>query len=305
MKFKTGVSIFTVIVISLAIILIVVAISQKQTPEEEVQEGPINLLDRLKGIVQKPQEEPQVELKREDIDFKPFVEGNYAYDERTPDFRFVCTNPCPVSEDILDQEFAAFSYAVSTLRGITQSDLEPFVLPFEAHASEDSVCPRISGALAYANTFKDDNGHTRGITCFFFDELAYDRSKFPYSTSIHEINHLFEFGKFEFNLAIFEGLSEMMDSFFVKGSDRDSFCWKNNNWYGEIVNRPNDPHGTGRQLFFELCNQYGFDYDDLPALFGEADKKEGPLTTREFVQTINKIVGTDTSHLFRDAGISF
>jgi len=141
----------------------------------------------------KPQPVTSDEVKREgfSLNEKPFVDGNYAYDERTKDFRLVCTNPCPVSESILDQEFAAIAYAVSTLRGITKSDIHEKLLPFEVHASEDIICPDID-APAYMSSFVDSNGHERGQLCFKFDKVQYDRSNFPYSTSVHEVNHLFQ-----------------------------------------------------------------------------------------------------------------
>ena len=243
-------------------------------------------------------------LKREgyDLNAKPFDNRNYEYDQRTKAFRFVCKIPCPVSKDILDQEFNAIDKSVSILRGLTQSDLHPNLLPFEVHASEDEVCGRIPGALAYANRFQDLNGYTRGKLCFFFEQLSYDRTRFPYSTSVHEVTHLFEFGKIETNLPIYEGLAEVMESFFLRGT-KTSFCDQNNKWWlSEIGINPHDPHDTGRELFFQLCIQYGFDYDDLPTLFQKIDQSGREITTQEFIQIINQIVGTDTTYLFQEAG---
>ena len=255
----------------------------------------------------------EVEKRREgySLDDKPFDEGNYDYDERTKDFRLVCSNPCPVSKTILDQEFAAISYAVSTLRGLTQSDIDASLLPFEVHASKDDVCPKLDGALAYMSAwYVDSNGFKRGKLCFFFDEFPYNRDKFPYSTSIHEVMHLFEYKKVprdsnkKGQSVLWEGLSEMMESFFLKGNERDSFCWKGNNWYKqEQYTNPHDAHGTGRDLFFELCNQYGFDYDDIPELFKQLEIRKGELDEKEFVEIINNIVNADTSGLFRKAEV--
>lgn len=244
------------------------------------------------------------ELRKEgySLNEKPFENGNYEYDERTADFRLVCTSPCPVSKIILDQEFAAISYGVSTLRGLTQDDFNQDILPFEVHASEDARCPMNPQALAYMTTFTDSNGY-RGLLCFFFDKLNYDRTKFPYSASVHEITHLFESGKIEHNSVIWEGLSEMLDSFFLRGS-KNSFCWEHNAWFKQAAQNTNDPHWVGGDLFFELCNQYGFDYNDLPILFSEIKKRGGYVSVREFVNIINQITGKDTSELFRNAGIS-
>ncbi len=238
---------------------------------------------------------------------RPFAEGNYAYDERTADFRLVCSAPCPVSKNILDQEFSAISYSLATLRGITQTDIHPNSMPFEVHASEDKVCPPHEKGIAYAKKFTDTNGVRRGLLCFFYDEINYDRSKFPYSTSVHEVTHLFQqerFPRYKGSArALREGMAEMMDSFFLKGSRKDSFCWEGNDWFGDVVNNPHDPHGTGRQLFFELCQIYGFDYDDLPEFFERLDAYDRPVTVSEFVSIINSIVGADTTHLFIDAGL--
>lgn len=305
-KNHTFLSIFILIVFLISLSIIIIHFSQKETLEDTSNILPKKLDDSLLQIIDTPETNQQdLGTRREgyDINEKPFDESiKYEYDERTKDFRLVCTNPCPVSKSILDQEFAAISYGISTLRGLTQSDFESEVLPFEVHASEDSICPFWKKALAYASKYTDSNGYTRGRLCFFFDKLHYNRDKFPYSTSIHEVTHLLEYNKIERNSIIYEGLSEMMDSFFVKGNERNSFCWEGNDWFGGIVNNPEDPHGTGRQLFFTLCNEYGFDYDDLPALFSRIDKKGG-VTIQEFVNIINDIIGRDSSNLFREAGV--
>ena len=234
---------------------------------------------------------------------KPFDNRNYAYDERTKDFRFVCSSPCPLSKAILDQEFAAINYAVSTLRGLTKSDINEELMPFEVHASEDSRCPTLPNALAYKTAFTDNNGYTRGLLCFFFDKLPYNRDKFPYSTSVHEVTHLFEYGKYKDNDIIDEGLSEMLESFFLKGNEKSSFCWQGNAWYKQVLKNSDDPHWVGGDLFFELCRQYGFDYDDLPELFRQLKNRKGNVNEAEFVKIINNIVGSDTTAIFKEAGV--
>ena len=298
--------IFVSIVFILILTLLLIALNQKT---KKIQDTSLDIPlseERLISIEQEMQRIKGIEEKRKEgysLSEKPFDNRDYSYDERTVDFRLVCKRPCPLPKNILDQEFAAIAYAVSTLRGLTQSDLDKNVLPFEVHASEDSICPYNPEALAYMTIFTDSNDYNRGLLCFFFDKLPYNRDKFPYSTSVHEVTHLFEYGKLKHNSILWEGLSEMMESFFLKGNDKNSFCWKGNNWYGLIVNNPHDPHGTGRQLFFSLCNQYGFDYDDLPELFRQLKIKGGNVDEKEFVKIINNIVGKDTSDLFRKAGV--
>ena len=288
---------FFVIVIFLVIIL-----TQKGNNIQETNVIPYKSSDRLIKFTTLEETQKTTQVKKEgylsDIE-KPFAEGNYDYDERTKDFRLVCENPCPVSKEVLDQEFAAIAHSVSTLRGLTQSDFEGNILPFEVHASDDGICDASPKEyLAYMTTLNN-----RGLLCFFFEKINYNRDKFPYSTSVHEVTHLMESGKVEHNSVIWEGLSEMMESFFLRGNERNSFCWQGNAWYKNAMQNSHDPHWVGGDLFFELCNQYGFDYDDLPSLFVEADRK-GSLTTTEFVQTINSIVGADTSYLFRNAGLN-
>ncbi len=302
----TTLSIFVSIAFILILILLLIFLNQKTKETQDTSfEIPLSE-ERLINIEQEVQRIKGIEEKRKEgysLSEKPFDNRDYSYDERTVDFRLVCKRPCPLPKNILDQEFAAIAYSISTLRGLTQSDLDKNVLPFEVHASEDSICPYNPEALAYMTIFTDSNGYNRGLLCFFFDKLPYNRDKFPYSTSVHEVTHLFEYGKLKHNSVLWEGLSEMMESFFLKGNDKNSFCWKGNNWYGLIVNNPHDPHGTGRQLFFSLCNQYGFDYDDLPELFRQLKIKGGNVDEKEFVRIINNIVGADTSSLFKKAGV--
>lgn len=266
--------------------------------------------ERLIAISKQIEEIKEIEEKRKEgfrLNEKPFEEGDYSYDERTVDFRLVCIRNCPVSKDILDQEFAAIAYAVSTLRGLTQSDIHPDLLPFEVHVSEDNRCPRLEGAGAYRSGYTDSNGYYRGLLCFFHDIFPYDRSKFPYPVSVHEVTHLFQYGKFppyiDGGQILTEGISMVLDSFFEKGSERDSFCWQGNAWYSSIASKTDSVHVKGASLFFELCNQYGFDYDDLPELFRQLELRNGNVDEQEFVTIINNIVGSDTSHLFRQAGV--
>ena len=253
----------------------------------------------------------RIEEKRKEnykLTEKPFEDGDYSYNERAVDFRLVCKKDCPVSKEILDQEFAAIAYAVSTLRGLTQSDITPELLPFEVHASEDARCPMLEGARAYQTSYTDSQGYTRGLLCFFYDTINYDRTKFPYSTSVHEVTHLFEEKKIPYKNSgdgwvLGEGLSEMLESFFVKGNDKNSFCWQGNAWYKQALTNSHDAHWVGGDLFFELCKQYGFDYDDLPELFRQLDLRKGQADEQEFVNIVNNIVGADTSQLFKNAGV--
>ena len=305
---KSNLILISIIVsVFLIAVIAIILISINQSTDNSKSDIIVPLAEeKIIAIKDDPQSQNNNIQKRREgfsLNEKPFDEGNYAYDERTKDFRLVCTNPCPVSKTVLDQEFAAISYSLSTLRGLTKSNIEDEIMPFEVHASEDTRCPTLPSALAYKTTFVDSNGHYRGLLCFFYDKLQYDRSKFPYSTSVHEVTHLFEDGKMTHNSILFEGLSEMMESFFVKGNEKNSFCWQGNNWYGKTVNNPHDPHGTGRQLFFELCKNYGFDYDNLPELFRQLDNAGGNVNEIGFVKIINNIVGSDTIALFKEAGV--
>ena len=309
-KAQSGLIVSIVVGFVVIMALIVTFLSQRQT-QEEIQ---LTTSSKLINVVNKVENQPSYQInavKREgyDLQEKPFANGNYDYDERTNDFRLVCTAPCPISKQVLDQEFAAIAYALSTMRGLTQSDIKREFLPFEVHASEDERCPVIDGAAAYASPFTDDNGYVRGKLCFFYDKMNYNRDKFPYSTSVHEVVHLFQYNRLppysEDIRAIWEGMAEMMESFFVKGNERNSFCWQGNNWYAdEQYANPHDPHGTGRELFFELCTQYGFDYQHLPELFRQIDAFGREVTMREFVSIINSIIGADTSNIFKNAGVN-
>ena len=298
--------IFVSIAFILILILLLIFLNQKTKKIQDISFDIPLSEERLISIEQEVQRIKNIEEKRKEgysLNEKPFDDRDYSYNERTLDFRLVCKRPCSLPKNILDQEFAAIAYSISTLRGLTQSDLDKNVLPFEVHASEDPICPLNPEALAYMTTFTDSNGYNRGLLCFFFDKLPYNRYKFPYSTSVHEVTHLFEYGKLKHNAVLWEGLSEMMESFFLKGNDKNSFCWKGNAWYKQARMVSHDPHWVGGDLFFQLCNQYGFDYDDLPELFRQLKINGGNVDEKEFVKIINNIAGADTSSLFRKAGV--
>jgi len=302
-------SIFLVVIFIGLVTLIVVFLNQRTISTKSDNIQLVLPEDKLLEIEQQIKEIKSLEERRKVsyINEKPFVKGNYGYDDRTRDFRFVCSKPCPVQKQILDQESAAISVALSTLRGITKSDINEKLLPFEVHASEDNICPD-KGAPAYmSGFFVDSNGYQRGLLCFKFDKVEYDRSNFPYSTSVHEVNHLFQEGKFpEYtgnNRILTEGLSMILDSFFEKGNQKDSFCWQGNNWYSQIASRTDSVHIKGASLFFELCNQYGFDYNNLPELFRQLERKNGNVAVSDFISIVNNIVGDDTSHIFRNVGV--
>jgi len=306
---QSGLIISIVIGFVVIMVLVVVSLSQRQTQEEIQFSAPSQLIDTVKNIEEQRTYQQSNEVRREgyDIDEKPFDERYYPYDERTADFRLVCSAPCPVSKTILEQELAAISYALSTIRGITKTDIKKNLLPFEVHATEDHICKWGIGA-AYATSFTDDNGNVRGLLCFFYDRINYNREKFPYETSVHEVVHLFQRERFPRYVGedriLTEGLSMVLDSFFEKGSVIDSFCWQGNDWFSKQASRTDSVHVKGGSLFFELCKQYGFDYGSLPALFDGLDKLGHTASTREFANIINGIVGADTSHLFREAGVN-
>ena len=298
------VSFFIVMVFAGVLFVTIIHLSQDSISEEDLTQLTL-AEDEVVAISEQIREIKLFEERRKEgykLNEKPFDDRKYAYDERTVDFRLVCADPCPVPKRILDQEFAAISYSLSVLRGLTESEIENKLMPFEVHASEDSRCRFLNYAAAYKTVFVDENGHSRGLLCFFYDRIDYDRSRFPYSTSVHEVTHLFEDGKIKRNRVIWEGLAEMMESFFVTGNEQDSFCWEGNRRYDEVINNPHDPHGTGRQLFFELCDRYGFDYDNLPELFRELDERK-EVDEKEFVDIINDITGRDVSGLFERAGV--
>ncbi len=303
---NTLASVFLGIVFIGAIVIFSIYLSNRDSSANEKSTDIILSEERVIDISQQIQNIKSYEEKRKEgynLNEKPFEKGDYSYDERTVDFRLVCKNPCPILKTILDQEFAAISYAISTLRGLTKSDINKQLLPFEVHASEDVRCPLIKNAAAYMTTYTDSNGNNRGLLCFFYDKIDYDRSKFPYSISVHEVTHLFEYGKYKPNAVIAEGLAEMLESFFLKGNERNSFCWQGNAWYKQILKNSDDPHWVGGDLFFELCNQYRFDYDKLPELFRQLESRNGNVDEREFVNVINNLVGTDTSQLFKNARV--
>ena len=126
---------------------------------------------------------------------------------------------------------------------------------------------------------------------------------YPISQTGLDLNKVPHDNAIEGGSVLWEGLSEMMESFFLMGNERNSFCWQGNAWYKNAMQNSHDPHWVGGDLFFELCNQYGFDYDDLPALFKELDDRSGNTNERDFVNIVNNIIGSDTSHLFRNAGV--
>jgi hypothetical protein len=290
--------------IVLLVTLILILVNRLQSEDgSQAQPLPQELADLPVSVIAPEQAPAPQGLRREgySLEEKPFVRGGYSFDERTKDFRLVCARPCPVQETVLEQEFAAISYALSTMRGVTQADVHPDLLPFEVHASADSLCKEGPWFLAYMDTnFTDASGYRRGLLCFFFDKKEYNRDRFPYSTSVHEVTHMFAYGRIVRHPVLWEGMSEMMESFFLRGNVRDSFCWEGNDWFGELIDNPHDPHGTGRQLFFTLCKDYGFDYDDLPALFARLDHE---ASVEEFVAIVSDIAGKDTSRAFKEAGV--
>lgn len=304
---KVIVPVFLGIILIGTVVVFLTYLNEKNLPVTENKTDIVLPEERVTYITQKIKEIKTIEEKRKEgysLNEKPFESGDYSYNERTVDFRLVCSRPCPVSKQILDQEFAAIAYSVSTLKGLTQSNINPELLPFDVHASDDNRCISDPNRyLAYKTTYVDSNGNSRGLLCFFYDKINYDRSKFPYSTSVHEVTHLFEDGKYKRNSVIDEGLAEMLESFFLKGNEKNSFCWQGNAWYKQVLKNSDDPHWVGGDLFFELCNQYRFDYINLPELFRQLELKNGNVDEREFVNIINKIVGSDTSQLFRKAGV--
>src|SRR3989344_288909 len=120
---KSNLILISIIVsVFLIAVIAIILISINQSTDNSKSDIIVPLAEeKIIAIKDDPQSQNNNIQKRREgfsLNEKPFDEGNYAYDERTRDFRLVCSKPCPVSKEILDQEFAAINYAVSTLRGL-------------------------------------------------------------------------------------------------------------------------------------------------------------------------------------------
>lgn len=303
------------VVLIAAVVFVIIGLSQRMN-----ENGGVTLLDEPKGetitgIDAPAPQEISVETRKEGVaDYGTQTDFiNFDYDERTNDFRLLCASPCPVSNDVLDQEFASIAHSIQVMRGVTQSDIDSSLLPIDVHASEDVFCPFYDYAGAYSNTFFDGNKY-RGQLCFFYDTVPYDRSNFPYSTSIHEVMHQFQYYKLprgerqEGGHILWEGLAEMMESIFLRANDKLSYCADKGTWWLDRFEANDneyttEAHNAGRALFVDLCLSHGFDYDDLPALFDGMEA--GTLTTdADFVNLMSQVVGEDTRATFAKYGVN-
>src|SRR3989344_7483119 len=122
----TALTIFVSIAFILILILLLIFLNQKTKKAQDTSFDIPLSEERLINIEQEVQRIKGIEEKRKEgysLGEKPFDDRNYSYDERTVDFRLVCKRPCPLTKNILDQEFTAIAYSISTLRGLTQTDL--------------------------------------------------------------------------------------------------------------------------------------------------------------------------------------
>ena len=232
-----------------------------------------------------------------------FDDYNYQLELKNEDFRLVCIQGCSASDERFNESFSDLSRYVSLLKEVTKTNIVEEYAPFEAHATEDFRCKFASeNTLAYANVMRDGNNITRGLMCLKSNEIATD------VIVVHELTHLWRLNRFPYNDApeklISEGFAGVMSSLSYPSNTNNSFCWEGNSpaVRGSGSSYEDRLYAKGRQLFYELCIDHGFDTDDVPELFNKLDKNP-PSNAEEFVLIINEVVGEDTTKTFEKAGV--
>lgn len=259
--------------------------------------------------VEVPELEPVVPPQPEVIEVaKEWDDTEYEHDFRSEDYRVVCKPNCRIAEPGVERTFRDVGTTYKFLKELTQSDIHPDLLPFEYHVSSDSTCnfERKGGfdQIAYASGFTDAGGTYRGLVC-------YDQDQYNINPAVltHEITHLFQFRKFPSGGAneqlVTEGFADIVGSLSLLNNQVGSFCWDGNDIDGKFSSFPAGVgYPQGRQLFFELCDEYSFDVDDIPELFDKLEQ-DRPANTYGFILVINNIVGEDTTQTFVNNGIVF
>jgi hypothetical protein len=241
-----------------------------------------------------------------------------AYQIPGDPFRFVCQDPCPLDEQYIFAEYAAFRVGHARLIELTGVDTLAELQPVDMHlVLEDSICADAPWGHAYvyahahqAYTCTDGPGYYPTMEEKIQKASQVEEQYFP----LHEYMHTIFFGRLSGDAGIFEDyLSESIHDFVVPLPayatgyfDPAEFC---------SYRDPLPPGDYGGWLISELCQQNGFQLPDLAQSLIALDNLyqsgggqvvvagyQHPVPTMaQYRDILNSLLGSDTTNAFATA----
>jgi hypothetical protein len=241
-----------------------------------------------------------------------------AYQIPGDTFRFVCQDPCPLDEQYIFAEYAAFRVAHARLIELTGVDTLIELQPVDMHlVLEDSICADYPWGHAYvyththqAYTCTEGPGYYPTIEEKIQMAAKPEEQYFP----LHEYMHTIFFGRISGTAGNFQDyISESMHDFVVPLPayatgflDPAEFC---------SYRDPLPPGDHGGWLISELCLQSGFQLPDLAAsliaLDGLYQSGGGQVivegyqhpvpSVAQYRDILNNLLGSDTTNAFAAA----
>ncbi len=234
-----------------------------------------------------------------------------AYQTPGDPWRFLCQEPCTVDANVIFAQYAGFRSAHETMITLTGVDPLPELLPVDFHLTNDATCGNLadSPALAFAHVYPDGNAYV----CTFLFEYAQGLNG-PYTAEdavqlynqtifIHEYLHAIFPGRFPSDVDAFHDFVTPLAVYIGQG-EMDLCAY-----------HPETPPGDfGGYLIVQLCQQNGFQMEDIAASLIEVDNlyqsgggqlQEGyqhpAVTMAQYRQILNNLLGSDTRQAFADA----
>ena len=241
-----------------------------------------------------------------------------AYQIPGDPFRFVCQEPCPLSQEYIYAEYAGFRLAHYHLIQLTGVDTLAELQPVDMHlVLQDSICGElpVGHASIYvhehqAYTCSDGPGYYPTMEEKIQKASQLEGQYFP----LHEFMHTIFFGRIsgkagnfqDYRAEYFHDFVVPIPSYAIGILDPAGFC---------SYRDPNPPGDYGGWLINELCRQNGFQLKDLAISLIELDKlyqsgggqnyREGykhPLpSVAQYRDILNHLLSSDTTQAFADA----
>jgi hypothetical protein len=287
-------------------------IVQMASPDGSTAAAPVTGLPE--GTPSAPTDIQPVPHRSVSIEGQPYR----AYQIPGDPFRFVCQEPCALSEEYIFAEYAGFRTAREYLIQLTGIDTLPELQPVDMHLElQDSVCDELPAG--HANTYADAH---QAYTCS--EGPGYypspeekirmaaepERQYFP----LHEYMHTIFFGRLsgkagdfvDYRAAFFHDYVVPVPSFAIGILNPAAFC---------SYHDPNPPGDYGGWLISELCRRNGFQLEDLALSLIELDRLyqsgEGVVPQEgyshpapaviQYRDILNRLLGSDTTAAFAAA----
>jgi hypothetical protein len=228
-----------------------------------------------------------------------------AYQMPGDRIRVLCKQPCPLSERLIDADYAGYRVAIQQDVRTAGFDILDKWGIFDIHLNRDSFCTRSEGEVGSTGQFPDVDGirmclyvtdpDNQGGPGFTVTPESAARAG-GLGVFAHEYAHALFFGRF----------ASLHD--FVYPIEYKTLDTANAHDFGNLCN---PSYQNGAPLTYQLCQTKGFTFDQLIQSLLDVDRlyqdgygslSDGSVGYNQYRAILNSILGGDVLQTFLDVG---